>query len=207
MTLTSKNDQGPLSRYLEEIKHPDFVADSAQEAAVIATQKLYDQLISEQINENNLLLQLKRRLFNRKSRGLKGIYLWGGVGRGKTYIVDTFFESLPIKNKLRIHFHRFMQRVHDELKSLNDVQNPLQIVADSFANNAKVICFDEFHVADITDAMLLSGLLQTMFDRGIVLVATSNQHPDKLYWDGLQRDRFLPAIQLLKDHTQIMNVD
>ncbi len=207
MTLTSKNDHGPLSRYLEEIKQPDFVADSAQEEAIVATQKLYDQLVIEQKKEKNLLVQLKRRLFNRKSRGLKGIYLWGGVGRGKTYIVDTFFETLPIKKKLRIHFHRFMQRVHDELKFLNDVQNPLQMVADSFAKNAKVICFDEFHVVDIADAMLLSGLLLALFDRGVVLVATSNEHPDKLYWDGLQRDRLLPAIQLLKDHTQIMNVD
>ncbi|MFQ5660173.1 MAG: cell division protein ZapE, partial [Gammaproteobacteria bacterium] len=142
-----------------------------------------------------------------KKLPVKGLYLWGGVGRGKTCIVDAFFECLPLSRKKRIHFHRFMQKVHHELKQLHNDRDPLQIVADIFAKKATVICFDEFHVSDITDAMLLGGLLKALFERGVTLVATSNEHPDQLYSDGLQRKRFLPAIELIKAHTQVVEVE
>ncbi|MEE9551951.1 MAG: cell division protein ZapE, partial [Gammaproteobacteria bacterium] len=115
--------------------------------------------------------------------------------------------SLPFPEKSRIHFHRFMQMVHQELKQLKNIENPLQKVADNISTRTWVLCFDEFHVSDITDAMLLSGLLEALFDRGVTLVTTSNEEPDQLYWDGLQRERFLPAIELIKKHTRVVNVD
>ena len=197
----------PIQRFQDDIRQGCIIVDPIQEQAVLATQVLYDHFVNESMVNSNLIYKLKQKFFNSHSQSKLGIYFWGGVGRGKTHIVDNFFESLPFKKKLRIHFHRFMQRVHGELKLLNNVENPLASVADEFAKDAKVICFDEFHVSDITDAMLLSGLLRAIFDRGIILVTTSNEHPDRLYWDGLQRSRFVPAIELIKQHTQIINVD
>ncbi|MCG8316665.1 MAG: AFG1 family ATPase, partial [Pseudomonadales bacterium] len=132
---------------------------------------------------------------------------WGGVGRGKTYLVDTFYESLPFRRKLRVHFHRFMQRVHRELRELQGEKNPLEIVAKRIADDAVVLCFDEFFVSDITDAMILAELMDKLFGRGVTLVATSNIVPESLYENGLQRQRFLPAIDLLLEHTQVVNVD
>ncbi len=118
---------------------------------------------------------------------LQGLYFWGGVGRGKTYLVDTFFECLPTERKLRVHFHRFMHKVHAELTALSGQSNPLQLVADHFKQQTDIICFDEFFVSDITDAMILGTLMQALFARGITLVATSNIEPDGLYKNGLQR--------------------
>lgn len=136
-----------------------------------------------------------------------GLYFWGGVGRGKTYLVDTFYESLPFPDKMRTHFHRFMQRVHTELEHYKGEKNPLTLIASKFASEARVICFDEFFVKDITDAMILANLLEALFAKGVVLVATSNIVPDDLYKDGLQRARFLPAIDLVKRHCEVVNVD
>jgi cell division protein ZapE len=138
---------------------------------------------------------------------VRGLYLWGGVGRGKTYLVDTFFDALPLERKQRIHFHSFMRAVHAELKQLQNQQDPLRVVARRFAETARVICLDEFFVSDITDAMLLYGLLKELFARGVTLITTSNIEPDGLYRDGLQRARFLPAIALLKQHLDVLNVD
>ena len=118
-----------------------------------------------------------------------------------------FYDCLPFDNKLRVHFHRYMQWVHAELKQLADIEEPLRLVADKLAEDIVVICFDEFHVSDITDAMLLSGLFHALFARGVTLVATSNEHPGRLYRDGLQRERFLPAIELIKQHTRVVNLD
>jgi len=129
------------------------------------------------------------------------------VGRGKTYLMDNFFESLPFDQKMRIHFHRFMQRVHAELQKLEDQSNPLLIVADKLSQEARIICFDEFFVSDIGDAMILAGLMEALFERGVSLVCTSNIVPDGLYKDGLQRARFLPAIALVNKHTEVVNVD
>ena len=194
----------PLQRYQADLQRPDFFHDAAQENAVRHLQRLYDDLVAAQQQSSGLL----GKLFVKKAQGpIKGIYFWGGVGRGKTYLVDTFFDALPFEQKMRTHFHRFMKRVHEELKTLKGEKNPLPIIAKRFAGEARVICFDEFFVSDITDAMILATLLDELFKNGVSLVATSNIVPDGLYKDGLQRARFLPAIALLKQHTEIVNVD
>ena len=131
----------------------------------------------------------------------------GGVGRGKTYLMDVFYDCIDDAHKLRRHFHRFMHGVHAELKTLSGKSDPLQIVAERLAKSARVICFDEFFVSDIADAMILGTLFEELFRRGVTLVATSNIPPDDLYRDGLQRKRFLPAIELVKQHTEVLHVD
>ncbi len=194
----------PWQKYQQDLTRDDFQYDSAQENAVRHLQRLYEDLVRPVPQPKSLLA----RLFAKETRPeIKGLYFWGGVGRGKTYLVDTFFEALPTDRKMRVHFHRFMHRVHDELKKLKDVKNPLLTVADIFKKEADIICFDEFFVQDITDAMLLGGLMEALFERGIVLVATSNIVPDELYRNGLQRARFLPAIALVKAHCEVVNVD
>src|SRR5215831_1145000 len=162
---------------------------------------------------------LRMRLTKRKPNGLldglirgsrtaeRGLYLWGGVGRGKTFLMDLFFASLPIKQKQRSHFYRFMQSIHEQLKKHAEIENPLELIAERIAAKTRVICFDEFYVSDIADAMLLGTLFTHLFARGTTLVATSNIPPEQLYKDGLQRARFLPAIQQLKKHTDIVNMD
>ena len=194
----------PLERYQADLKRPDFFHDAAQETAVRHLQRLYDDLVANDKGKSGLL----GKLFGKKPQGpVKGLYFWGGVGRGKTYLVDTFFDALPFEQKMRTHFHRFMKRVHEEMKTLHDVKNPLTVIGKRFADEARVICFDEFFVSDITDAIILATLLDELFKNGVSLVATSNIVPDGLYKDGLQRARFLPAIELLKQHTDIVNVD
>ncbi|WP_152387008.1 cell division protein ZapE [Azotobacter salinestris] len=204
----------PLERYQADLKRPDFFHDAAQENAVRHLQRLYEDLVSAgpQGTAAAGKLGLFDRLLGKKPQNqqkgpIKGIYFWGGVGRGKTYLVDTFYDALPFEQKMRTHFHRFMKRVHEEMKTLKGEKNPLTIIARRFASEARVICFDEFFVSDITDAMILATLLEELFKNGVSLVATSNIVPDGLYKDGLQRARFLPAIALLKEHTEIVNVD
>lgn len=138
---------------------------------------------------------------------VRGAYLWGGVGRGKTLMMDLFFESLPFDDKLRYHFHRIMSRVHGRLAGLRNTPDPLAVVAADFARDARVICFDEFYVSDIADAMLLGRFIEALLDRGVTLVATSNSAPQDLYRGGLQRQRFLPAIDLLVSNTEVVHVD
>jgi cell division protein ZapE len=150
---------------------------------------------------------MKRIIKRKKNNPVLGLYFWGGVGRGKTYLMDSFFESLPFESKLRIHFHRFMRRVHGELDEFKGYANPLEKVADKIASETMVICFDEFFVSDITDAMILGKLFEALFTRGVCLVATSNVEPSKLYKNGLQRQRFLPAIELIETRCQVVNVD
>jgi len=194
----------PLERYQADLKRPDFFHDAAQETAVRHLQRLYDELIAADKGSAGVF----GKLFGKKPQGpVKGLYFWGGVGRGKTYLVDTFFDALPFEKKMRTHFHRFMKRVHEEMRTLKGEKNPLTIIAKRFADEARVICFDEFFVSDITDAMILATLMEELFKNGVSLVATSNIVPDGLYKDGLQRARFLPAIALLKQHTEIVNVD
>ena len=211
----------PLARYRADIEREGFQYDPAQEQAVMHLQRLFDQLVAMPRAEPRAVTTsrgLKSRvagLFGRREKpdaapalpAIQGLYLWGGVGRGKTYLVDTFHESLPFPDKMRTHFHRFMQRVHNELEHYKGEKNPLTLIAGKFAAEARIICFDEFFVKDITDAMILANLLEALFERGVVLVATSNIVPDELYKDGLQRARFLPAIDLLKRHCQVVNVD
>ncbi|MCV2883643.1 cell division protein ZapE [Aestuariibacter sp. AA17] len=197
----------PWQKYQQDLQSPEFKYDEAQERAVKELQRLYDELTQPQKKATWRVRLAERFGKGMKRPGIQGIYFWGGVGRGKTYLVDTFYDCLPFDNKLRIHFHRFMHKVHAELKALPGEQDPLKIVAKRFAKEAKVICFDEFFVSDITDAMILGTLMQELFAQGIVLVATSNIVPQELYRNGLQRARFLPAIELIEQNTRIVNVD
>jgi cell division protein ZapE len=197
----------PIERYQKDLLRPEFSPDSAQQRAVEKLQLLYEQLIAKQQQNMGLFDRLSRRLFSRSVVPVTGLYFWGGVGPGKTYLMDNFYESLPFEQKMRAHFYRFMKRVHQELKTLDREKNPLEIVADRIANEAVVICFDEFFVSDIADAMILANLLDGLFRRGVTLVTTSNIVPDGLYRDGLQRARFLPAIALLNQYTEVVNVD
>jgi len=198
----------PMSKYEADLASGNFTPDAAQRKAVEALQRLYEQLVvvHQQQQSKGLLGRLKGLLGGTQAAP-QGIYFWGGVGRGKTYLVDTFFDTLPFEQKMRVHFHRFMHRVHDELKQLKGRSDPLPIIADKLAAEARVLCFDEFFVQDITDAMILGTLMQELFKRDVVLVATSNIVPDELYRNGLQRQRFLPAIALIKEHCEVINVD
>lgn len=204
----------PHDRYLMDLEKPDFRSDSAQELAIKKLDGLFDRLLAQQsLSFKDKCMSSLGRAIGRitgrapSSQPERGLYFWGGVGRGKTYLMDMFFDALPMDKKLRIHFHRFMRLVHQELASLADTKNPLEVVADRIAGQAKVICFDEFFVSDITDAMILAGMFEALFARGVCLVATSNIAPDGLYKDGLQRSRFLPAIELIKQHTEVLNID
>jgi cell division protein ZapE len=199
--------RSPEERYRKDLERPEFQRDSAQEDAVRRLQSLYDKLVVAESDRNKPLVKLRLKMKKGRETPIKGLYFWGGVGRGKTYLMDTFYESLPFQRKMRVHFHRFMQRVHKEMRALKGEKNPLEIVAKQFAEEARVICFDEFFVSDIGDAMILATLMDGLFSRGVTLVCTSNIPPDGLYKDGLQRARFLPAIELVKQHTEVVNVD
>jgi len=190
----------PGQRYEAELSQHGFLRDPAQGRAVAALDGLHVRLMASPRAG-------WRRWFGLATPPVKGLYLWGGVGRGKTWLMDCFFETLPFEDKLRLHFHHFMHEVHAELKKNPDEVDPLRKVAQHFRDQARVICFDEFFVSDITDAMLLGRLFQHLFSLGVTLVATSNVPPDQLYKDGLQRERFLPAIRELKAHTQVLQVD
>lgn len=207
MTSTRPSTQSlPVSAlYARECARLGYQRDPAQERLVAALDDLRQRLLAPR---SNGLLGLGSLLSRGKRRAPeRGVYVWGGVGRGKTWVMDLFFQSLPFRDKQRSHFHRFMQQVHDELKKHKDQADPLELVADRIAHKVRVLCFDELFVADIADAMLLGNLFRALFDRGVTLVATSNVAPDDLYKEGLQRARFLPAIRLLKEHTQVMHID
>ena len=199
----------PWELYQADLQRDDFSYDPAQEMAVKHLQRLYEDLVAaeQRRQQQGAVSKLLGKLSKKAPLPEKGLYFWGGVGRGKTYLVDTFYDALPFERKMRTHFHRFMQRVHRDLTDLAGAKNPLKIVADRIADEALVICFDEFFVSDIGDAMILGSLMQELFARGVTLVATSNIVPDGLYKDGLQRARFLPAIKLLNQFTEVVNVD
>lgn len=190
----------PRQHYAADLARSGFVKDTAQAKAVAALDILYHHLLAHPV-------PWWRRWRGRAAAAPKGLYLWGAVGRGKTYLMDCFFECLPFAEKQRLHFHHFMQMVHARLKALPDQEDPLRVVAKHFSAQARVLCFDEFFVSDIGDAMLLGRLLQYLFEDGVTLVATSNLPPDALYKDGLQRERFLPAIRSLKQHTYVLHLD
>ena len=200
---TPGQEQTPWQRYQADLTERGFVPDAGQEQAVRHLQTLYEQLLQPAPSAG-----LLGRLFGSgQSATIKGLYLWGGVGRGKTWLMDCFYECLPLASKRRVHFHRFMEDVHDRLKAHKGEADPLDAVAAELLADARVLCFDEFFVVDIADAMILARLLQLLFDGGMVLVATSNIPPDQLYRDGLQRAKFVPAIELLQQHTLVVNVD
>jgi cell division protein ZapE len=194
--------------YRQHLKERGFRADHAQEAAVEALNDLRHRLLKKPRASASGASKLLSKLGKRKPvKPEKGLYLWGGVGRGKTWLMDLFFHSLPFEEKRRRHFHRFMYDVHAQLKQLANQESPLEVVADTIAAETRVLCFDEFFVSDIADAMMLGTLLDALFRRGVSLVATSNVAPKDLYKEGLQRARFLPAIKLLEEHTRVLAVD
>ena len=196
----------PWKKYQSDLERDDFSYDESQENAVKHLQRLYEDLIKP-VKKTSIGDKVKSIFGKSESVAIQGLYFWGGVGRGKTYLVDTFYNCLPFENKMRIHFHRFMHRIHYELSQSVGEQDPLKGIAKKLAGETRVICFDEFFVSDITDAMILGTLLEALFKHDIVLVATSNIVPDGLYKNGLQRARFLPAIDLLNRYTAVVNVD
>lgn len=192
-----------LQRYRDDVASGRRRPDPAQEKAVQALAALQRELAKASGEKTGWL----SRWFASKPAPVRGLYFWGGVGRGKTYLMDLFFDSLPFEQKQRLHFHRFMHWLHGELKRRKGEANPLTAIGTELAGRTRVLCFDEFFVTDIGDAMLLAGLLEAMFANGMTLVATSNIPPPKLYENGLARDNFLPAIALLEQHCLVMNVD
>ena len=195
----------PSEHYQQILLEKQFNTDQAQQAVMHHFDQLYDDLVDFHSSQHALGGTLRRLLF--KQAAPTGIYLWGGVGRGKTWLMDIFYECLPFEQKHRLHFHRFMREVHAELEQQKGHKNPLRLVARSFARRFHLLCLDEFHVSDITDAMILYGLLKSLIHEGVCLVMTSNLQPDELYRDGLQRERFLPAIDLLKSHCKVLKID
>ncbi|ART80824.1 cell division protein ZapE [Oceanisphaera avium] len=198
----------PQQRYQADLARPDFMQDDTQALAVQHLQRLFNDLQKPQpVAPKASFWQKITQQSPPRPQPVQGVYLWGGVGRGKTYLMDTFYDCLPFPNKLRVHFHHFMQQVHQDLTELQGQADPLQAVAAQIAARTRIICFDEFFVSDITDAMILGTLFEYLFAESITLVATSNIPPDDLYRHGLQRSRFLPAIALIKQHCAVFNVD
>lgn len=191
----------PLQRYEKAIASGEFSEDSQQKSAMQYLDTVYQQILANRAKQRGLFSFLK------KTQPPKGLYMWGGVGRGKTWMMDMFYEALPTDNKMRMHFHHFMKRVHQELNQLQGQANPLQKVANIIYNEADVICFDEFFVSNVSDAMILGDLFTMLFNKGITLIATSNIAPNGLYKNGIHRDRFLPAIAEVEKNTTVMNID
>ena len=183
-------------KYAQDQSAKGFTPDPLQQQAITALQNLSDALNQAGRSSRNVLLRV---LLGPPK--LPGIYLWGSVGRGKTYLMDMFYDSLTTISKQRVHYHRFMLDIHEQLRLLPKSPNPLALIGRSIARKTRVLCLDEFHVTDVADAMLLTGLLRALFRHGVTLVATSNTRLDDLYLNGLQRERFMQAIQLLKDCT------
>ncbi len=208
MTLSEK--------YQQAIRLYNMQDDPAQQAVITQLQALSDELLNPGFSQR-LRMHFPAVVsfcafsrwfnFNCLTQPVAGIYLWGDVGRGKTWLIHLFYDNLAINRKKRLHFHAFMQSVHEQLAEMKKQKNPLNKIARNFALNYRLLCLDEFIVTNITDAMLLAGLLEAFFKYGVTLVATSNRVPDDLYLNGLQRDRFLPAINLIKTHCRILHLD
>jgi len=188
--------------YEAELKARGYTADPAQLRAVEALERCANDWAAYKAKRSNAL----KKLINRPEIP-RGVYMYGGVGRGKSFLMDCFFNAVPLKRKTRLHFHEFMREVHHELVNLQGTVNPLDELGKRMSKRYRLICFDEFHVADITDAMILHRLLNALFDNGVGFVTTSNFKPDDLYPGGLHRDRILPAIALLNAKLEVLNVD
>ena len=179
-----------------------YTSDAAQLAAVAALERCENEWIDYKARRGNAVTKLLVR-----PPIPRGVYMWGGVGRGKSFLMDCFFQSVPLTRKTRLHFHEFMREVHRELQELKGTVNPLDELGRRIARRFRLICFDEFHIADVTDAMILHRLLESLFANRVSIVTTSNFEPDGLYPNGLQRERILPAIELLKARLEVVAVD
>jgi cell division protein ZapE len=193
---------GVRAVYEAALAERGYRSDDAQQAAVVALERCEREWAEYKARRRNALTKLIVR-----PPIPRGVYMWGGVGRGKSFLMDCFFHALPLTRKTRLHFHEFMREVHRELQELKGTADPLEELARRMARRFRLICFDEVHVADVTDAMILHRLLDALFANRVSIVATSNFHPDGLYPNGLHRDRILPAIELLKAKLEVINVD
>ena len=198
----ASSGQGMLRALDAQFAARRIVPDPAQRAAAERLQRLHDELVAFKHRRRS---KLRKLVVNPPLP--RGVYLWGGVGRGKSLLMDCFFDSLPYQRKRRVHFHAFMREVHERLRALKDSEDPLLGAAAAIARQTRLMCFDEFHVSDIADAMILGRLLEALIDRGVVFCLTSNYPPDGLYPDGLQRENFLPAIALIKERLDVLEVD
>jgi len=214
--ITDKSTNTLMLAYQNSINKGEITFDPKQETTMQALQVVYDDILAthivNSINASEEKSTLDRLLSFGSSKEtpeklVTGLYIWGGVGSGKTHMVDFFFKQLPIEKKMRLHFHRFMQIVHDDLKQQSSIENPLKAVAKKLSTKAQVLCLDEMHVNDITDAMILSKLFTHLFEFGVTLITTSNVPPSGLYKDGLQRSRFLPAIALFEKNTRVIELN
>ena len=192
----------PQAWYQAVSQQPGFICDAAQAAAITRLDALWQQLV--------VFKQQRNRFLGRSLRSPevpRGLYFWGGVGRGKSFLMDAFFACVPYRRKRRVHFHHFMAEIHRQLRSVSSEADPLRTVAARIAKEVRLLCFDEFHVSDIADAMILGRLFDALFAHGVICVMTSNYPPEGLYPNGLMRSNFLPAIALLQRHLEVVNVD
>jgi len=194
--------QSVTQLYEQSLAERGYKADEAQRKGIAALQRCQDEWANYKAKRSNALTKMLRY-----PDLPKGVYMYGGVGRGKSFIMDCFYNAVPLERKTRLHFHEFMREVHRQLHELKGQQDPLEVLAKRMSRKHRLICFDEFHVADVTDAMILYKLLDAMFRNRMSIVTTSNFHPDGLYPNGLHRDRILPAIELLKSQLEVINVD
>lgn len=188
--------------YRQALEQRGFLADEAQLRAVERLQQAYEEWSAFETQQSSFFKRLLQ-----SPAVPRGIYLWGGVGRGKSFLMDSFYSVVPVERKTRVHFHEFMRHIHRQLDALKGLPDPLDEVARRTAERYRLICFDEFHISDIADAMILYNLLNVLFSEGVSFIMTSNYHPDDLYPDGLHRDRLLPAIALINRHMDVLNVD
>ena len=188
--------------YQQTLAERGFKADDAQLNAVAALQRCEDEWVAYKSRRGNAITKMLVR-----PPIPRGVYMYGGVGRGKSFLMDCFYQAVPLKRKTRLHFHEFMREVHRELQDLKGMADPLQELGRRISLRYRLICFDEFHIADVTDAMILHRLLLSLFENRVSFVTTSNFKPDDLYPNGLHRDRILPAIELLKQKLEVISVD
>jgi cell division protein ZapE len=193
---------GVRELYERTLAERGYASDPAQLAAVAALERCENEWIAYKARRSNAVTKLLVR-----PPIPRGVYMYGGVGRGKSFLMDCFFQSVPIQRKTRLHFHEFMREVHRELQELKGIADPLDELGKRVARRYRMICFDEFHIADVTDAMILYRLLLALFNNRVSIVTTSNFRPDDLYPNGLHRDRILPAIDLLNEKLEVVNVD
>lgn len=203
--------EGPLSQFRSLVANGDLVDDAAQRLAVEKLQLLHERLkgySAEKPKRVGLGLFGWGRETISQSK-VPGLYMYGGVGRGKSMLMDLFFDSAPVQNKRRVHFHAFMQEIHAGINAARkkNITDPIEPVADGVAHKATLLCFDEMQISDITDAMIVGRLFEKLFSKGVIIVTTSNRHPDDLYKDGLNRQLFLPFIELIKDQLEVYHLE